>query len=238
MNRTKPVFSTLLQTRVQIRPTEFWQRSAQVSAVIRRCAASRIPLFLSFWNGPNKLKTCYCQLSIEQTTGSSPLRRGLLALLTALWLALWIETFPLQVGWQLPLPLMSVFPRQRQEECQILTETRRAPPDLLARHRGAFRRNHPLLNVLSFYLHSIFSFSSLPSEDVQIYLWILLLTVRFLDVAKFNTLTPLSLLIACKVSFQIVALEISSQPTLALKSPNRIFMWYLGKILNTRSSSS
>jgi hypothetical protein len=37
-------------------------------------------------------------------------------------------------------------------------------------------------------------------------------TVRFLDVAKFTTLTPLSLLISCKLSFPVVGLKISSRP--------------------------
>jgi hypothetical protein len=60
-----------------------------------------------------------------------------------------------------------------------------------------------------------------------------LLTVRFLDVGKFTTLTPLSLLISCKLSFPVVGLKISPQPTLALKSPNRILIWYFGNSLNT-----
>jgi hypothetical protein len=51
---------------------------------------------------------------------------------------------------------------------------------------------------------------------------IVLLTVRFLDVAKLTTLTPLSLLVACRLSFPIVGLKMSSLPTLALKSPNKI----------------
>jgi hypothetical protein len=34
--------------------------------------------------------------------------------------------------------------------------------------------------------------------------------MRFLDVAKFTTLTPLSLLILCKLSFPIVGLKMSS----------------------------
>jgi hypothetical protein len=38
-------------------------------------------------------------------------------------------------------------------------------------------------------------------------------TVRFLDVAKFTNLAPLSLLISCKLSFLIVSLEMSSLPT-------------------------
>jgi hypothetical protein len=49
---------------------------------------------------------------------------------------------------------------------------------------------------------------------------------------KFTNLTPLSLLIHCKLSFPIVSLKISSLPTLTLKSPNRIFMWYLGNLSN------
>jgi hypothetical protein len=50
----------------------------------------------------------------------------------------------------------------------------------------------------------------------------------FLDVAKFTTLTPLSLLISCKLSFPTVGLKMSSLPTLALRFPNKIFIWYLG----------
>jgi hypothetical protein len=41
-------------------------------------------------------------------------------------------------------------------------------------------------------------------------------------VAKFTNLTPLSLLISCKLSFLIVGLKMSSLPALAFKSPNRI----------------
>jgi hypothetical protein len=44
------------------------------------------------------------------------------------------------------------------------------------------------------------------------------LTVRFLDVAKFANLTPLSLLILFKLSLPIVGLRMSSLPTLALTS--------------------
>jgi hypothetical protein len=36
---------------------------------------------------------------------------------------------------------------------------------------------------------------------------ILLLTVRFLDVAKFSALTPSLLLISCKIAFPIVGLK-------------------------------
>jgi hypothetical protein len=53
-------------------------------------------------------------------------------------------------------------------------------------------------------------------------------------VAKFTNLTPLSLLISCKLSFTIVGLKKSSLPTLALKSPNRIFMWNLGNVSHVK----
>jgi hypothetical protein len=46
---------------------------------------------------------------------------------------------------------------------------------------------------------------------------------------KFTILTPLPLLSWCRLSFPIVSLEIFSLPTFALKSSNRIFIWYLGK---------
>jgi hypothetical protein len=52
-------------------------------------------------------------------------------------------------------------------------------------------------------------------------------TVRFLDVAKFTTQTPLSLLILCKLSFPIVGLRVFSMPTLELKSHNKILCGYL-----------
>jgi hypothetical protein len=61
--------------------------------------------------------------------------------------------------------------------------------------------------------------------------------VKFLDVAKFTAVTPLSLVILCKLSFPVVGLKMSSfpvvglkmssLPTLALKS-NEVFVWYLG----------
>jgi hypothetical protein len=52
-------------------------------------------------------------------------------------------------------------------------------------------------------------------------------------VAKFTALIPLSLLISSQLSFQIVSLKMSSLPTLASKSPNKIFILYLVKLLNT-----
>jgi hypothetical protein len=52
---------------------------------------------------------------------------------------------------------------------------------------------------------------------------IILLTLRFKDMAKFTTsITPLSLLILCKLSFPIVSLNMSSLQTLALQSPNKM----------------
>jgi hypothetical protein len=54
--------------------------------------------------------------------------------------------------------------------------------------------------------------------------------LRCLGVAKFTTLTPLSLQILCKLSFQIVSLKMSSLPTFALKALNRIFKLYIGEL--------
>jgi hypothetical protein len=50
------------------------------------------------------------------------------------------------------------------------------------------------------------------------------------DVAKFTTLTPLSLLILCILSFPIVSLQFSSLPTLANELSKQIFVWYLGNL--------
>jgi hypothetical protein len=68
-----------------------------------------------------------------------------------------------------------------------------------------------------------------PNKFMNVTLWVLVFsTIRFLDSARFSTPTPLSLLILCKLSFLIVRLKMTSLPTLALKSANKIFMWYLG----------
>jgi hypothetical protein len=48
------------------------------------------------------------------------------------------------------------------------------------------------------------------------------LTVRFFDVAKFTTLTPLSLLISCKISFRVVGLKVAAPPIFVPKFPNKI----------------
>jgi hypothetical protein len=53
-----------------------------------------------------------------------------------------------------------------------------------------------------------------------------------------TNLTPLSLLILCKLTFPTVGLKVSYLPNLALKSPTKIFMLYLGILSNTRSNSS
>jgi hypothetical protein len=42
---------------------------------------------------------------------------------------------------------------------------------------------------------------------------------QILNVPKFTILTPLSLLVSCKLSFQIICLKMSSLPTSTLKSP-------------------
>jgi hypothetical protein len=55
---------------------------------------------------------------------------------------------------------------------------------------------------------------------------IVLLRIRFYDVANFTALTPLALLISRKLSFPIAGLKIPYLPTFALKSPNKIFMSY------------
>jgi hypothetical protein len=60
--------------------------------------------------------------------------------------------------------------------------------------------------------------------------------VYYSDSIKFYSL--LTLLILCKLSIPIVGLKITSLPTLALRSRNKIFMWYLGNLSNTCSSSS
>jgi hypothetical protein len=62
-------------------------------------------------------------------------------------------------------------------------------------------------------------------------------TIRFLDVATFSTLTPLSFIISYNLSFPIVGLKMSSLPTLAMKSLNRFYVWYLTNLSNTSSSS-
>jgi hypothetical protein len=46
-----------------------------------------------------------------------------------------------------------------------------------------------------------------------------LLTLRFLDVAKFTNLTPLSLLISCKLLFIIVGLKMSSLAYFGIEIP-------------------
>jgi hypothetical protein len=62
---------------------------------------------------------------------------------------------------------------------------------------------------------------------------IILLTVRLFDVTKLTTLTPLSLLILCKLSFPIVDLK-----TALLSLSNKIFLCYFENLSNICSTSS
>jgi hypothetical protein len=55
---------------------------------------------------------------------------------------------------------------------------------------------------------------------------------------KFNTLTPLSLLISCELPFPVVSLKISTLSTFTLKSSNKIFVSYPRNWWNTCYSSS
>jgi hypothetical protein len=58
----------------------------------------------------------------------------------------------------------------------------------------------------------------MPKKCMNVTMWELYTLDRFLDVAKFTTLTPLSLLIPCKLSLAIVGFKTSSLPTSAWKS--------------------
>jgi hypothetical protein len=66
----------------------------------------------------------------------------------------------------------------------------------------------------------------------SIWLWVLYLRMlqceNILDVAKLTTLNPLQLLILCKLPFTTVGLKMSSLQISALKSPDKIFVWYSG----------
>ena len=80
-------------------------------------------------------------------------------------------------------------------------------------------------------------------SEVQVYLWMfrcrnIVLLTRHFDVAKFTILTPSSLLSWCRLLFPIVGFKIFSIPSFALKSPNRIFIWYYRKWSKTCSNSS
>ena len=83
---------------------------------------------------------------------------------------------------------------------------------------------------------AVFFFFFFVSMNVWVRI-IVLLTIRFFDVAKFAILTQSSLLSQCRLSFPIVGLKIFSLPYFALKYPNRIFIWYLGKWSKTCSNS-
>jgi hypothetical protein len=51
-----------------------------------------------------------------------------------------------------------------------------------------------------------------------------------LDVAMLTILTPLSLLIVCRLSFPIAGLKRSSLPTLALNYPKKFFILFFGNL--------
>jgi hypothetical protein len=77
-------------------------------------------------------------------------------------------------------------------------------------------------NMINLVVH--LSIRRCSSEVMDVTLWEhCTLTIRFLDMAKFTTLTPLSLLISCKLLFLTVGLKMSSLPALALKSLKQIF---------------
>jgi hypothetical protein len=70
------------------------------------------------------------------------------------------------------------------------------------------------------------------SMFMNLEMWENVLLILILDVEKFTSLTPLSLLITCIFLFPTVGLKMSSLPTVALKSPNKSFSCYLGNLLN------
>ena len=81
------------------------------------------------------------------------------------------------------------------------------------------------------------------SGEVQVYIWMfqcwnIVLLTRLFDVTKYTILTPLSLLSWHWLSFLAVSLKMFSLHTFALKSQNRIFIWYLQKWLKTCSNTS
>jgi hypothetical protein len=82
-----------------------------------------------------------------------------------------------------------------------------------------------------------------PSGEVQVYLQMMqcgniVLMTDFLMWLSLNTLTPLSLLISCKLSFPTVCLKIPSLCTFILKPPNKISIRYFCNWFSKHSSSS
>jgi hypothetical protein len=90
----------------------------------------------------------------------------------------------------------------------------------------------------------LISLCIIPSGEFQVYMCIsqcqklVLLPIRIFYVAKFTNLTPLSVLILCKLLFCMVNLKMSSCPTLPLKPPGRFLMWCLQNWSNMHSNSS
>jgi len=60
----------------------------------------------------------------------------------------------------------------------------------------------------------------------------------YFGMVEFSTLTLLSVLISCKLTFPIAGLEIFSLLTFEFKSYKKIIMWYFENFSNTRSSFS
>jgi hypothetical protein len=81
-------------------------------------------------------------------------------------------------------------------------------------------------NVL--YLTLGFPIRRYPSLFLDVVMW----KHEIFRCAKFTVLTPVSLLISCKLYFPIGTLKMSSMPTLTLKSTNKIFIRCLANSLN------
>jgi hypothetical protein len=70
--------------------------------------------------------------------------------------------------------------------------------------------------------------SDVKANFINVTMWEHCTFDRFLEAAMFTTLTPLSLLILCKLSFPIVGLKMSSLPTSAVKPPRKFLYGIYG----------
>ena len=61
---------------------------------------------------------------------------------------------------------------------------------------------------------------------------IVLLRIRYFDVTNIIIITPLSFPSWCRLLFPFVSLTIVSLPAFVLRTPNWIFIWYVGKSCN------
>jgi hypothetical protein len=91
---------------------------------------------------------------------------------------------------------------------------------------------------LSKYGQSDYDFSHLemPKYVMDVVIWEHCTRLRFLDMAKFTTLIPLSLLISNKIYFPTISLKISSLPNFVTENPNKMFIWYLGNLSNKKQT--